>query len=315
MPEFWKSTSNAENHAGFTITGSKLQVVEVVNRNEQYILENVDEAYFNEPINFENDKETKISALLQGAFNELLIRHPLKSSAASFTLPFELFYTMQVPFDNSLLHQDLVEEFKWELSVLYPFITPQELAIQYVEVDKNNLTDFNTAIVAAVPRKILQLLESFCKENNLKLKFVDNIHVASERALAISSPLMDKGLALSIYLGNKYLSLIFSQNGKPVRLKVIPLNDAGEIPALIQKEISPGESFRINRNMIDASFIAGEGLSASLVDTLRKNTKLEFIYFNPFEKIKPDQKLFDNKNISERSNSFSSAAGIAYRLA
>jgi Tfp pilus assembly PilM family ATPase len=222
---------------------------------------------------------------------------------------------MQIPFDNSLLHQDLVEEFKWELSVLYPFAAPQDLVIQYVEVDKNNLTDFNTAIVAAMPRKILQLVDSFCKENNLKLKFVDNIHIASERALAASSPIMDKGLALSIYLGNKYLSIIFSLNGKPVRLKIIPLNYAGEIPALIQKEISPSETFRINKNMIDACFITGEGLSSSLVDTLRKNTKLEFIYFNPFEKIKPAPKLFDNKNISDKANSFSSAAGIAFRLA
>ena len=46
-----------ENHAGFTISGTKLQVVEIINHQNQFFLDNVDEAYFNEPLNFEKDKE------------------------------------------------------------------------------------------------------------------------------------------------------------------------------------------------------------------------------------------------------------------
>lgn len=87
--------SGFENHIGFNISSSKLQIVEVNNIGEQFRLVNVDEAYFNDPINFEIDKETKISALLQGAFDELIIKKNLKSTSASFTLPFELFHTMQ----------------------------------------------------------------------------------------------------------------------------------------------------------------------------------------------------------------------------
>ncbi len=42
-----------ENHIGFNISSSKLQVVEVNYIAEQFRLVNVDEAYFNDPINFE----------------------------------------------------------------------------------------------------------------------------------------------------------------------------------------------------------------------------------------------------------------------
>ena len=97
-----------ENHIGFTISGSKLQLVEIIYKDRQFILDKVDEAYFNEPINMETDKETKIDSLLQGAFNEILIKRPLKSSFASFALPFELFHIMQVPYDNTLLTRTLL---------------------------------------------------------------------------------------------------------------------------------------------------------------------------------------------------------------
>ncbi|MFO7445812.1 MAG: hypothetical protein R6W90_05565 [Ignavibacteriaceae bacterium] len=304
-----------ENHAGFTITGSKLQVVEVVYKADQFVLENVDEAYFNEPVDLNNDKETKISALLQGAFNELQIKHPLKSTSVSFTLPFDLFYTMQVPYDNTLLPQDLIEEFRWELSILYPYLSVKDLVIQYIEVDRNNLIAHNSAMVVAVPRKFLFMLHTFCNQNNLKLKFADNIHIASDRALSVSSPLMEKGLILSVYFSTKFLSLIFSSNGKPVYLKVIPLNDAGEITERLNNELSAEGSSGITKSMIDAAFITGEDLSASIVQSLRSSAGIDFIYFNPFEKIKPEPKLFNNKCYSERANSFASAAGITYRLA
>lgn len=304
-----------ENHAGFTISGSRLQVVEVVYKSDQYVLENVDEAYFNEPLNIEKDKETKINSLLQGALNELLVKHPLKSSSVSFTLPFELFYTMQVPYDNTLLNHDLVEEFRWEFSVLYPFISVKDLVIQYIEIDRNDFLNHNTALVIGTPRKFLHLISSFCSRNNLKLKFIDNIHIASDRALAINTPFLEKGLVLSTYFTEKHLSLIFSSNGKPVYHKVIEFTDASEIPALINHCLTPHESFKINRNLIDAAFITGENLSASMVQTIRDSVNLDFIFFNPFEKLKPDPKLFDNKCYSEKSNSFASAAGIAYRLA
>jgi len=58
------------NHVGLHISKSKLQLVEVINKNNNFILGNVDEEYFPEFLSFE-DRESKIISILQSAFDGL----------------------------------------------------------------------------------------------------------------------------------------------------------------------------------------------------------------------------------------------------
>jgi Tfp pilus assembly PilM family ATPase len=304
-----------ENHAGFTISATKLQVVEISSLKNQFFLDNVDEAYFNEPLNFEKDKETRISALLQSAFNELIIRKHIKSKSVSFTLPFELFYFAQLPYDNTLLHQDLVEEFRWELSILYPYMPAKNLVIQYIEIDKNKIIPNNTAMVVGLQRKYLQILNNFCRQNNLRLKFVDNVHFAAERALAVSGENAAAGLSMSVHISNRHLSILFLLNSKPIQFSLRLMNDASEIPENIIQALTPRDSFNINKNLLSTAYITGDDLTNSVVQTLSDTLGINFIQFNPFEKINPEQNLVGNKFYSENFNSFAPAAGIAYRVA
>ena len=304
-----------ENHAGFNISSSRLQVVEINFKSDQFHLENVDEAYFNEPMNLAYDKETKINILLQSAYNELLIKNPIKCNFASFTLPLDLFHIMQVPYDNTLLNQDLIEEFRWEYSILYPYLPINDFVIQYIETDKNKINEAGTAIVIALPRKYLQIIHNFCTHNKLKIRFIDNAHIASDRALFVNNILIDKGLILSVYFSDNNLSVVFSYDSKPVYLKTIPLDDAGKITSVLLDEINNNHYIKVNKNFIENAFIAGEDLSVSLVKSLNDAIGLNFKFFNPFEKIKPETKLHQNKYYIEKYNSFSPAAGIVLRLA
>ena len=43
-------------------------------------------------------------------------------------------------YDTTLLYQDLLDEFKWELSVIYPFISTKNLVLQYFEIEKGIIT-------------------------------------------------------------------------------------------------------------------------------------------------------------------------------
>jgi Tfp pilus assembly PilM family ATPase len=312
--ELLSKMNSFDNHAGFSISSSRLQVVEVNFKSGQFYLENVDEAFFNESLNLETDKETKVISLLQGALNELLIRKPLKSNYVSFTLPLDLFHIMQVPYDNTLLNQDLTEEFRWEFSVLYPYLHVNDLVIQYIEIEKNNLTESGTALVIALPRKYLQLIHNFCEHNKLKIRFIDNAHIASDRALFVNSVKVDRGLVLSIYFSDKNLSVIFSYDSKPVYLKTITLNDASEITTVLLNEINNNNFIKINKNNVENAFITGEDISRSLVKSLSMVTGINFIFFNPFEKITPGENLNENNFYLEKYNAFSPAAGIALRL-
>ena len=139
-----------ENHAGFNITSTKLQVVEVTGESGKIKLLNLSEVFFNVPLNFDKDKETILLAKLQSAYDELKINSQLFSKTVSVALPVKLFFIIQLPFDNTLLYWDLLEEFRWELSVLYPHIQSDELSIQYFEIEKTCLL-----------QKVLQLFLPF----------------------------------------------------------------------------------------------------------------------------------------------------------
>ena len=301
------------NQAGFNITSSKIQLVEVSYRESGSILQNIDEIYFDERLKLKEDKETKIISVLQAAFNEILIRNRLKAKAASFTLPPELFYTVQIPYDSTLLYQDLYEEIKWQLSILYPYVFINDLVIRNLELQKNRIINEDTILVSAVKRKYLHWLKYFCEGNNLNIKFIDNSHFASERALTSSQEIKD-WITLSLYISNNYLSIIFSLKAKPFLFKILPFDTASEIPQILLRETSPTEKVNLNRSMIKAYYISGEELSNSFVNSLNENTGINFKLFNPFENIDPDPELIENIHFSRKSSAFSPAAGIAFRI-
>ncbi len=303
-----------ENHAGITITNSKLQVVEIVKKNDRFVLENIDEAYFNETLNFNSDKETKISALIQGALNELLIKKTLTAYSLSFTLPFEFLYVMQIPYEQSLLYNDLVEEFRWELSLLYPFIDVNDLIIQFFDIDRNEFSNSSSALVLAAQRKYLKMLNDICKNIDVKLKFVDNIHIAAEKALEVNNSFSGKKLTMSVYFNNKNLSVLFSLNGKLIYYKLIPIYSVREISGHLKKELNFNKMLNINQKSIDAAFICGDEITSQIVDALIEESGIKFIQFNPFGRIVPNQNLFNNNYYTTNFNLFAPSAGIAYRL-
>ena len=303
-----------ENHAGITITNSKLQVVEIARKNDRFVLNNVDEAYFSETINFNSDKEAKIRALIQGAINELLIKKTLTANSISFTLPFEFLYTMQTPYESSLLQNDLIEEFRWELSLLYPFVNVNDLVIQFFEIDKNEFSNISTALVLSTQRKYLRMLDNICRDNGFKLKFVDNAHIAYEKSLSVNDILADKNLTFSVYFNNKNLSVLFSLKGKLIYYRLIPINSVKEIPEHLKKEINFNKTLNITLDSIDAAFICSDEITPPTVKSLSEESGIKFIQSNPFSKIVPDQNLFKNNFYTTKFNLFAPSAGIAYRL-
>lgn len=93
------------------------------------------------------------------------------------------------------------------------------------------------------------------------------------------------------------------------------MNDASEITDHLIKETSRSPILNIDKSQIEAAFISGDEISGAVVQTLKKALGLDFILFNPFDKIRPIPELYENKLYLEKYNSFSSAAGIAFRIA
>lgn len=302
-------------HAGINVSGTKLQIVEIVGSPDGVLLDSLNEVIFTEPIDFKSENETKILSQFQTAFDEFRIEKPFKSKKLSFSLPLEMFYIAQLPFENTLLHRDIMEEFKWEFSVMYPFLNPEDLILQYLEVEKNMIFTKKSAVVYAIERKYLKILNKFCVQNDLNLGYIDNAHLASERALALSKSVIKLGLRLSVYVSKKLLSIILSLDGKTISQKVYKLENQDAIHQLIERELSPTRSKNIMKGLVKAAYITGEISTDALAKNLSDKTGITFISFNPFDKLSTTPKIQESSLYSQKFNSFSSAAGIAYRIA
>lgn len=301
-------------HAGINLSSNKIQLVEIFNTPDEVRLENLNEATFGEPLNLKQDKESKILSQMQAAYDQIRLQKPIRSSTISFSLPLELFYITQLPYDNTLLHRDIMEEFKWEFSVLYPFILPDEISLQYLEVDRNMVFTKNTAIVYGIERKYLRILHKFCEQNNLKLGYIDNAHLSSERALALSDSFIKQGLRLSIFISEESLSNMLSLDGKTIAQKVYTLKNKNDIRQLIEQDISPSKSRNIMKGLVQAGYITGDNVSESLVQTLSNKIGISFLAFNPLDKLTPLKKIKESPLYIKKYNSFSAAAGIAFRI-
>jgi Tfp pilus assembly PilM family ATPase len=295
--------------AGLKFTSSKMQLLELQLKSGVVYVKDLNEVFFNEKVNFLKDKETKISALLQGAFDEALLQRSLKDIYVSVTVPQNLFYSVQLPFEESLLYSDLVEEFRWQLSLLYPFIDAKELLIQYFPLPQNEFQQTSTAFVTALPRNIVQIFLSFCKSNNLKLRFIDSSHTASDRALIANRDITSDNLILSLFVEEKVLSFTFYHFGEPFLFSNLTFDNASEIPHLVQKEISKHKF----EGLVNGAFISGDEISNSFTERLSEKTNITFNQFNPFSKLQLEPEILDNKFYLLKNNSFSSAVGISIR--
>lgn len=302
-----------KNHMGINITSSKIQLVEVYFNGEEFTLENVDEEYFEEFLKFD-EKEVKIVSILQNAYNEILMRKPVQSKNVSFTLPNDFFRVIQIPYDQTLSDEELIEQFKWELSLLFPRIQVEDFIIQYITVADIPSNYSQGVIVVALNKKIIRILNEFCSMNKLVLSHIDNAHFASDRLITLDDSIENNDPILSVYVANKFFSVMYLIGQNPVGFDIIPINHVSEVlPGLLQ-ELKSGKFSKANLEIVKA-YIAGENISDTLLEKSENLLNIKFTKILPFQKIKANPTLSNNKMFSEKSDSFSSATGIAFRIA
>ena len=299
-----------DSHAGFTFTNVKLQVTEITAKQNHFNVSRIDEIYFNEEIDFAKDKETKISSLLQAAFEELSIKNPITSNSASFSLPQELFVTSHLPIEHSLLNFDLTEEFRWNLSILYPYLNWNDYVISFYEVDEKNIGVNDIALVFALNRKYIKIINDFCGKNNLKLKFIDHCHLAANNILNLNL-LSKTNNHVSIYISQKTLSVLVSMEGKPVYYEDIPIKSAYEVPSIIKDKFNELNQKQFNFSL---AFLFGDSTSSGIAKTLTEITGINFSLVNPFTQLKADTSIMTNKYYTETNHLFSPSAGVAARI-
>lgn len=299
--------------AGINITASRLQFVEVEKESDQLVVSNIGQTFISPPINFEDQIEGNIQNQLQTAFDEIKIRNPFNSTIASFTLPPELFITIQLPYDSNLNQKEIREEFNWEVSQLFPFIPIADLAIKFYELEKGLSPGKCNALVVALSKKHLLLIKYFCLKNNLTPKLVDNASITANSFLNSSAITGKDSVTVNIFNSRHSTTLFINISSKPVYVKVFQKQEDRIISRIID-DLSKENFKKVLSSPLTNAFISGEEIGTDLLYEIQNSTGLEFKKFNPFNFLRVKPGIPSNEISEELYNTFTSAAGIASRF-
>lgn len=297
---------------GINLTTSKLQFVEIEKESDQLQVFNLGQTFISPPIAYDVQGETLIQQQIQNAFDELKIRKPISSNNVSFTLPPELFITIQLPYEVNLNQKEIRDEFNWEISQLFPFISVEELAIKFYELDGSYLPGKNNALVVALNKSFLLLIKNFCLKNNLTPKLVDNASITANSFINNYLESNKKSVTINIFNSKNSITLFINISSKPAYVKVFPKQD-DYINKLI-REISRDNFREVVNNSFKSAILSGEELDGELLAEIGRGTELVFEKFNPFEVVKFKPELRKDEISSDQFSSFTSAIGIASRF-
>ncbi len=300
-------------HAGLNITGDKLQLIEIEYKDEGLFLSNLGEEYFDEyPDPF--GKETKFNSLLQKAFDEIILRKPLKSNFVSFSLPYSFFKILELPFDHSLIKADLIDQFKWELATLFPRENESEFLTQHIDLSNCKSSDNKNAILIAAQKKQLKIIHKFCVRNNLRLKYADYAHIAANNLIQLLRVDKENKNFVSLYVSDRYYSFAYYCENMPIFFDIKRLGSIAEIIGAVSKSFESLNKRSVRLENTGGYFLSGTNVSETLAEQLKENFDIDFRLINPAgEAIAIDEKIKDTFDKNE-FYSFAAPAGMALRL-
>lgn len=298
------------NKVGLSITEDKVQLVEISKKDSNYLLENVDEEYFEESL-FSDTKEAKFIHILQNAFNELILRNPLHSNNISITIPPSFFKTFEIPADKNLTKNDLNDYIKWELSKLFPNNSSDHYTFQKTVLSNVDYRSSKKVLVHAVPINLLKRIHKFCARNNLILNLVDGAHTA------LSSLVNEEKtgkIKLSIYIENDHLSVMLFSDGNLLYEKSKKITNVQEITGIINSIIEEINLEKLIQKDIDQVYIFGNSATTELKNSIVSSNNFNLVEVNQFNRLSISAELQDHKFVKENHAKFLPATAIALRI-
>lgn len=297
-------------HAGINLSSAKLELVAINYTDKQCFVENVDEEYFSEFINFD-DKETRIISILQQAFDNILIRNRFSSSNVSFSLPSEIFKIFEIPYETDLHKDDLINHLDWEFSVLYPLLNRDDYLIRYFQFN-DEVRKPKHLVAFAIERRIINVINKFALRNNLTIKYIDNEHVAASTSMIINE-LANENI-FSVFIGYHHFTIMITDKNLPVYFRKKTLKSFADFKDAFEEEFDTLKDKFTEEYKFEKVFVFGDKYPASVTEVVKSKLDCELNYLNPFSLIKPPDTTQKTTSLVNNPTIFSAAAGMAYRL-
>lgn len=302
-----------QSYAVVNITASRLQFIELDKISNQIFITNIGQTFLSPSINFDDPIEEIILPQIQNAFDEIKIRNGFKSKLVSFTLPPELFFTIQLPYEANLSQKEIREEFNWEISQLFPFIPVDDLAMKFYELDNEFLPGKNSALVVALPKKFLVLIKSFCSINGLQPRLVDNASISANSFINSVLNGNKDSISLNLYNSKNSVSLFINNSFKPAFIKVFNKNN-GEVVNSLINELRNNRFKKVFNQYPTVASISGEEMDSDFSKQMEYELRINFKAFNPFDFIRFKTGDASLEIPQDYYSSFTPAAGAALRF-
>ncbi|MCX7798162.1 MAG: hypothetical protein N2249_06035 [Melioribacter sp.] len=306
-----------QNHIGINLTESKFQFVEVSYKHNSFYLENVDQVILKESLSpsitkgLNSEHEVHLISILQDSFNKIISKKKIVSKYISFSLPHNFFIVTEIPFEPTLTRRDLIEQFKWELSILYPHLFSENFLIQHIEVNKTSIRTEDKAIIFAIDKSIVSALNKFCNNNNLKLRFVDNAHLSSIAFLRLLRNVTKDSVILSFYIDQSFSSFMAIEGTYPFYFKMF---NTTKIFDFFDEIIFQLSKFGIDITLVNQILISGQSITDEVIIKIEEKFNCRVLKINPFEKLKVEEEMKKNPLYTSQYNSFTAATGMAIRI-
>ncbi|MEW6506472.1 MAG: hypothetical protein AB1432_01870 [Bacteroidota bacterium] len=301
-----------QNHVGINLTETKLQLVEISYKQNNFCLENVDQLVFKEAV-LPETKSEKLIYILQDSFSKIIRKKTITSNFISFTLPNNFFQVFEIPYDNTLTKKDLIEHIRWEISVLFPIYNSIDFYIQYIEVNKSLFRREDKLIVFAINKHLVGAINKFCNENKFELKYVDNAHLASNAFLHMDKELEKTDITFSFYIDQHYSSFAVFEGLYPFYFKVFNKNGPNFFEQL-SSCLDKLSAFNVSIRNIKKATLSGQTVTGDFTDNISKVIGMPLTKVNPFEKLSAEENVKLNPLYQTQFNSFTAATGIAIRI-
>lgn len=304
-----------DDRIGISVSSQKIQVVEVGFQDGGRLLNHIDEALLPAPLNFLTDKEAVLMSGLQSAFNLLAERTNLKNRQVYISLPPEFFYSFTVPADQTIVRQDLIDNFRWEFAVLYPFLTAEDYSLNYYEIDRpGSLSKERRVIVFALSRKIINLLIMVCRRNNLEIKLIDHSHFSADKSILMNRPELLSSSLISVCVSTGFFSVEYLEEGKPQYFSGRAFDSMHNFLQLLSEELQIMSDSGRQLNKLENFFLTGDSLAEPMLTAVRNATRFPFQMINPFSALILGGAGLNKELLHSRNYNFNAAAGLCYRL-
>ncbi len=300
-----------ENHVGVSLSKSKLRLVELVYSDDEFLLENVDEEEFEEDLTAGSFGSASVD-VLHSCFKELISRKNPQSKYISFSLDPEFFDIYEIPYESTLLKNDLTDQFKWELGKIKPTIDPDEYLIQHIELKNEFVERPEHAAVLFLHKNILREIKAVVSNNSLELKFIDYAHTSAN----IFQKFFNQSIVsdgLSVYKSDSFLSLIILQDSKPACILKEQYKEE-EFEESLKKLMNKSIELGADLNKIAFSLFSANKFDSGKFEDIKDSFGLELQLINPFEVIKPKEGFIPRINQLDNPSRFAASAGVALRL-